>query len=240
MMLISANPARPKAFKKKAKGKTATGRKAPKKGASAMAKKHRTAAQKAATRRLVALNKSRHGHKPRKTHRNPYRAVSRKRHGVKRHRTHRNPFTLRGGILGEILSKDGLLMVAGAFAAPMATDYLQEKIMPSATGWTKVGVKAALVLAGAWAIDRFLKMRKVALAYGVTGAAVVAADAVNIARGQMAGLSASEADMLANRPDLIAGVASGNLGAPYQTGLSAPYQTGLSSGFGSAFRPAFR
>lgn len=213
-----------------------------------MAKKRRSAAQRAATARMIAANKR--GRK--RTHHNPtkrtYRAKARRRSTVhhnptRRRSVRRNPSMFGGGgVLGELLSKEGLIMVAGAFAAPMATDYLQEKIMPSATGWTKVAVKAGLVMAGAWAIDKFLKQRKAALAYAVTGAAVVASDAVQIARGVMAGLSASEADMLANRPDLIQAVANGGLGGPYQTGLAAPYQMGLSEDpnpFGPAFSQPF-
>lgn len=228
MLLISANPHH---FTPR-KRKTATGRKAKPKGAS-MAKRHRSAAQKAATRKMLAANRRRKTHRNptakkatyrrrRATHRNPV-AVSRRRRSIRR-----NPSMFSGGILGELISKEGLLMVAGAFAAPMVTDYLQEKLMPTATGYTKLAVKAGLVLAGAWAIDRFLKMRKAAIAYGVTGAAVVASDAVQIARGVMSGLSADEADMLANRPDLVARVAAGNLGADYSQGLSGPYSQGLS------------
>ena len=187
-----------------------------------MAKRHRSAAQKAATRKMLAANKAR------KTHHNPTaRKATRRKSAVhtvaaRRRRTvRRNPGFLSGltsgGILGELISKEGLMMVAGAMAAPMVTDYLQEKIMPTATGWTKVAVKGALVLAGAFAIDKFLKMRKAALAYGVTGAAVVVSDAIQIGRGVMAGLSASEADMVANRPDLVARIAQGT---GYSRGLA--------------------
>jgi len=235
MLLISANPYHHKPRKRS----TATGRKATRKGASAMAKKHRSPAQKAATRRMLAANKSR------KTHRNPTARKATKR---RRRVTHHNPTVARrrrvrrnpgiiggltgGGILKELISKEGLMMVAGAMAAPMVTDYLQEKIMPSATGWTKVAVKAGLVLAGAYAIDKFLKMRKAALAYGVTGAAVVASDAIQIGRGVMAGLSASEADMVANRPDLVARIAQGGYG--YNQGMSEPYTAGLSEASGGS------
>jgi hypothetical protein len=125
-------------------------------------------------------------------------------------------------------------------AAPMVTDYMQEKIMPTATGWTKVAVKAGLVLAGAYAIDKFLKMRKAALAYGVTGAAVVASDAIQIGRGVMAGLSASEADLVANRPDLVARIANGykqGMADPYSPGLADTYQSDAS--FNNPFPNAF-
>ena len=234
MILISANPSNPSKFTGR-KAKPATGRKA-KKGVPSMAKKRRSAAQQAATRKMLEANRRR------KTHRNPTarKATRRRTHAnpvsYRRRRTHRNPSLMgSGGILKDLISKEGLMMVAGAMAAPMVTDYLQEKIMPSATGWTKIAVKAGLVLAGAYAIDKFLKMRKAALAYGVTGAAVVASDAIQIGRGVMAGLSASEADMVATRPDLVARIAKG-----YQQGLS-DYQPGLaeSGSFGAPFRPAF-
>lgn len=233
-----------------------------------MAKKHRTAAQKAATKRLVALNRSRKtSHNPSRTrkvsakrkHRTSHNPTGHRR--TARRRTSHNPSLLvGGGLFGKLLSMDGAMMIGAAFLAPMATDYLQEKIMPSATGWTKVAIKAGLVLAGAWAIDKFLKKRDAALAYGVTGAAVVASDAVQITRGVMQGLSASEADMLANRPDLISAVANGTLGSPYAAGLGMPYASGLgnvqqgsrvfeqyapimrmnpNSGVPSAFQPAF-
>lgn len=218
MLLISANPASPSHFTGR---KATTGRKA-KKGAT-VAKKHRSAAQKAATRKMLAANKAR------KTHRNPTarKATRRRKSAVhtvaaRRRRTvRRNPGFLSGltsgGVLGELISKEGLMMVAGAMAAPMVTDYLQEKIMPTATGWTKIALKAALVLGGAFAIDKFLKMRKAAIAYAVTGAAVVASDAIQIGRGVMAGLSASEADMVATRPDLVARIAQGT---GYSRGLA--------------------
>lgn len=227
MILISANPSDPRKFTGR-KAKPATGRKASK-GVPSMAKKRRSAAQQAATRKMLAANRKR------KTHHNPTARKASKRRRVTHHnpvaarrrRTHRNPGILGGGgILKELISKEGLMMVAGAMAAPMVTDYLQEKIMPTATGWTKVALKAGLVLAGAYAIDKFLKMRKAALAYGVTGAAVVASDAIQIGRGVMAGLSASEADMVANRPDLVARIAQGGFG--YQQGMSEPYTVGLS------------
>jgi hypothetical protein len=234
MLLISANPHH---FTPR-KRKTTTGRKAKPQGAKPMAKRHRSAAQKAATRRMLAANKSR------KTHRNPTaRKATRRKSSTHRNpvsyrrRTRRNPSIMgSGGILKDLISKEGLMMVAGAMVAPMVTDYLQEKIMPTATGWTKVALKAGLVLAGAYAIDKFLKMRKVALAYGVTGAAVVASDAVQIGRGVMAGLSASEADMVANRPDLVAKIAQGGFG--YTKGLSAPYSVGLAES-GSASNGSF-
>lgn len=248
MILVSANPTQ---FTGR---KASTGRKA-KKGAT-MAKRHRSAAQKAATRKMLAANRAR------KTHHNPTarKAVSRKRRSVRRNpvayhrrrRVHRNPSLLSGGgILGELLSMKGVVMVGAAFAAPMAATYLQNLLMPTATGWTKVAVKAGIVLAGAYAIDKFVKQRNAALAFGITGIASVGSDVMNIVQGVVQGLSADQADMLANRPELIRSIAAGQLGTRYEPGMGGPYGVSM-AGLGednlsyfngdnmsSGFAPAF-
>lgn len=216
-----------------------------------MAKRRRTAAQKAATQKMLAANKRRHHnpshrtYKAKRRYRNP--APVHYRH--RRRQVHRNPGGIfsGGGIFKELLSMEGALMVGAAFAAPMACDFVQEKIMPSATGWTKIAVKAAVSIGGAWLIAKFLKKPKVALAFGVTGLAVNVADAVKIAQGQLKGLSADQADMLANRPDLVQAIATGNMGEPYTTGLAEPYAVGMADYYNSpisagmrGFSPAFQ
>lgn len=226
-MIIYANPTTKKAPRKKRKASTRTARRRVTEEAPMATKRRRTATKKKATRRRrVAV------------HRNPTmstRSHHRKTH--RRRRVHRNPsFLPKGGVLGEILSKDGLMMIGGAFIAPMAADFIQEKIMPSATGWTKIAVKAAIIGGGAWAIDKFLKQRKAALAFAVTGAAVLASDSINLYRGKMAGLSDAEADYLATRPELMQAYASGgSLGDPWQVGLSDPYRVGMADAFAPAF-----
>jgi hypothetical protein len=201
--------------------------------------KRRSAAQRAATARLVAWGKT-HRRKKRTT-RNPShspRKAVRHYRAKARRRTVRNPsFLPSGGVLGELLSKEGLLMIGGAFVAPMAADFLQEKLMPSATGWMKIAVKAAIIGAGAWGIDRFLKQRKAAVAFGVTGAAVLAADAFRLYRGTMAGLSDAEADYLATRPELMRAYvnAGSGMGDQWSVGLGGPYSVGMAD----AFQPAF-
>lgn len=226
MLLISANPHH---FTPRKRAST-TGRKAKPQGAKPMAKRHRSAAQKAATRKMLAANR-RH-----KTHRNPTarKASSRRRYRThsnpvaRRRRTHRNPSLLGGGgLLGELLSVKGAVMVGAAFAAPIAASYLQNMLMPTATGWTKVAVKAAIVVAGAWALDKFVKQRNAALAFGVTGLASCASDAYGIGMGALSGLSADQADMIANRPDLIRQIAGGQLGSAYSMGLASPYSVGM-------------
>lgn len=200
-----------------------------------MAKKHRSAAQKAATRKMLAANRAKHRNpsNPRRaTRKGHYRAVTHHKR-----RVHRNPSMFGGmGVLSELISKDGLMMVGGAFVAPMAVDFIQEKVWPSATGWTKILFKLALVGAGAYALDRFVKQRKAAIAFGVTGAAVVAADAVRLYRGQMAGLSEGEADFVSTRPELMSAfINEGGMGEPYRIGMAEPYRIGMADAFAPAF-----
>jgi hypothetical protein len=218
-VLIYANPAKTKKpAKRKRAPKVVTSnpaaRKARKKGASPMAKRRRSAAQVAATRRLVAYNKA-------KRHKNPssprkYRAVKRHHNPVvhRKHRVmrHHNPSLIKGGgVFAELLSVEGAMMVGAAIAAPVTVDFIQETVMPTASGWMKLGIKAVILGAGTFAIAKFLKKPKVALAFGVTGTAVLAADCYHFAKGQLAGLNDAHADYLSTRPELMDAVLSGDL-----------------------------
>ena len=216
MLLISANPTHRPTKAKAKKGKT-------------MAKKYRSPAQKAATRRMLAANK--------RITRNPKRKATRRRATViqvnpsHKRRIRRNPGFMSSApnVLKEMFSAEGAMMIGAAMVAPMVADYAQEKIMPSATGYTKIAVKAAAVGLGAWLIAKFLKKPKVALAFGVTGAAVLASDVVTIARGTLSGLSASEAEMLASNPANVQELVT----AGYRRGL-ADSGTGYRMGMNSA------
>jgi hypothetical protein len=144
-----------------------------------------------------------------------------------------------GGVLKELFGIEGVMMIGAAMVAPMVADYVQEKVMPTATGWTRILVKAGVIAAGAFAIQKFLKKPKVALAFGVTGAAVLASDAVNYYRGAQAGLTTTQveqADTLAGDPVAIHALASGynpgTLSDSYSMGLSDPYANAFSSAFG--------
>lgn len=217
---------------------TPTKRKAPKKAA---APKRKTSTKpKAVSRRafpkvetMAKRKKARKVSRRRKVaHKNPT-PVHHYRKARKR-RVHRNPSAFGGGkgILKELLSMEGALMIGAAFAAPMVTDYAQEKLMPSASGWTKIAVKAALVGGVAWLLDKYGKQRKAALAYAVTGAAVLASDAVRLARGQMAGLSDAQADYFSTRPELADALADYQVGmADYQVGMADASYAGMDSAF---------
>lgn len=167
-MLIYANPStRPTVATPSTK--TRRRRAATKKGPT-MAKRHRSAAQKAATKRMLAANRSR------KRHRNPS-AAPRK---ATRRRRHHNPSTApsrrRGrvatysrGILGELASKDGLMLLGAAAVAPTVVDFIAAKVVPTqyASGWTGLLAKAAIAAAGAYALDKVAKQRKAAIGFAV-------------------------------------------------------------------------
>jgi len=134
---------------------------------------------------------------------------------------------------------EGAMMIGAAMIAPMAADYIQSKVMPSATGYTKLAIKGGVILGGAWLIAKFLRKPKVALAFGVTGAAVLASDIIKIAQGTLSGLSADQADFLATNPMNAQSLVT----AGYQQGLAdtgGGYQSGLADAVNPAFNSAWR
>lgn len=207
-------------------------------------KKRRNPSTKAAKPRLskeAPMRKHRAAKAAKRTKRRVHRNPGNPTHSFgkirRRRRVHRNPSPFSGrGVLGELLSKEGAIMIGAAFVAPMAADFIQEKLMPTAQGWTKLAIKAAIIGGGAYALDRFLKQRKGAIAFAVTGAAVLVSDAVRLYRGQMAGLSDGEADWLSTRPELLQAVtSSGGMGDPYRVGMADPYKVGMADSFAPAF-----
>lgn len=211
-MLIYANPTatKPRAARRRA---------AP--GASTM--KKRTTKRRAVSRRRV--------------HRNPAPVATRRR------RVHRNPSlagrfgVARGSVLGELLSVEGAMMIGAGLVAPTAAAWVQAKVMPSATGWVKLGIQAAVVLGGAYAIDKYGKQRKAALAFALTGTSALIADAINLGRAKATGVSDSLADYLVQNPSLINAAADGR-----DQAMGDYFEPSLSDGFnpmaameGSAF-----
>jgi hypothetical protein len=217
-MLIYANPStRPK------KATTATKARKPravKKGASAMAKKHRSAAQKAATRRMLAANNSRKRYRnpaPRKATRSRRRyANPAPRHH--RRRVHRNPGSFTKGILGELASMDGLMLLGTAALAPTVVDMAAAAIVPVQyqSGWTGLLAKAALAAAGAYAIDRFTGKRKAAVGFAVgAGGSLIALayrtfQAQNTLPAAVTAASPATADEIARNPTLYRSLMDGN------------------------------
>jgi hypothetical protein len=181
-MIIFANPStRPhKATPKKPAKRH---RSAVSKGASAMAKRHRSPAQRAATKRMLAANRSRkrhHNPAPRKARSRRRYSNPAPRHHARR-RVHRNPSIASArSFLGELASTQGLIMLASAAAAPTVVDMAAGYIVPVQyqTGYT--GLLAKLVIAGgiAYALDRFGKQRKAAIGFAVGAAGSLIATAV--------------------------------------------------------------
>lgn len=181
-MILYANPSSsPKPVKRKRRATTATKaqKRAATKGGSAMAKQHRSAAQKAATARMLAANKRR------KRHHNPSprRAKSRRRYhaaaprSYSRRRRHHNP-TFGRGILGELASMDGLILLGSAAVAPTAVNMIADKVIPTqyATGYTGLLAKAAIAAALVFGIDRGLKQRKAAIGFAAGSLGSLLAD----------------------------------------------------------------
>lgn len=164
-LLIYANPSTKPTKRKRKAGPSATKARKPravKKGASAMAKKHRSPAQKRATERMLAANRSR------KRHRNPSprKARSRRRYAAaapshRRRRVHRNPGGFSRGILGELASMDGLMLLGAAAVAPTVVDAVSDMVVPVQyrAGWTGLLAKAILAAGGTWAIYKYVNRK---------------------------------------------------------------------------------
>jgi hypothetical protein len=229
-MLIYANPSTPPAKRRKRKASPATpARNGRKKGALLMAKRHRSAAQKAATRKMLAANKSR------KRHRNPApRKATRRRRAVshnpvsRRRRTHRNPSTATfgRGILGELASKDGLMLLGAAAVAPTVVDFVADKIVPTqyASGWVGLIAKATIAAAGAYALDRFLKQRKAAIGFavGAGGSLIAQAYKTYMVQTTLPTVTPAQGDEIAKNPALYRTLMDGDQYASLNGYAAAP------------------
>lgn len=146
-----------------------------------------------------------------------------------RRRARRNPGGFMTGaknLFGEMLSKDGVTMLAAAALTPTAVDFIKDKLAPKTTGWTGMAVRAGIVAGLAWATDRFVG-RKAALTVGAVGLGTLVAEGINLARAKSAGLSDELADIAAQRPELIDHFSSGY----QQSQTMGAYEMGLSGGF---------
>ena len=146
MSLIVVNPTH---RKPKAKKKAILKEKNP------MAKKRRSAAQKAAFSRMLA---------GRKRHRNP--APKRRRrvtrnpsHSRKVYSRRRNPSHGSGSLMNELLSKDGMMMIAAVVGTPTLTELAVSYLMPTASGTTRSLVKAGLGAGIAYGVYRFVSKK---------------------------------------------------------------------------------
>ena len=192
-MLIYANPTT----------RPARGR-ASKKGPK-MARKKRTTRRRAVSRRKAAAPVINPRVRRRRVHRNP--AVS------KRRRVHRNPSFARG-VLGELASMDGVMLLGAAIIAPTAVDFVVEKIVPVQfrDGWYGLAAKLALVAAGAYAIDRWGKQRKAAIGFAVGGGANLLAQGFKMMRvtQKAPAIDPAQADEIARNPSAYDALMSGS------------------------------
>lgn len=179
--------------------------------------KHRTAAQKRATARLVAMNKSR------KRHKNPSsrKATSRRRYhsnpAPARRRRHRNPSVggFSRGILGDLASKDGLMLLGAAAVAPTVVEAIAGYVVPVKynSGWTGLLARAAIAGAVVYGIDRFLKQRKAAVGFaaGAGGSLLMQAyRTYQVGQTLPAATPAPVADEIAKNPRLYENLMNGD------------------------------
>lgn len=139
-----------------------------------MARKHRSPAQKAATSRMIASRKRHKNptvvHSKRARRRNPS-------HSRKVYTRRRNPIT-SSGLMGELLSKEGLMMVAAVVGTPTLTELAVGYVMPTATGTTRSLVKAGLGAAIAWGVYKYVS-KKAGVVVGLVSIGSAVSDVIN-------------------------------------------------------------
>lgn len=176
--------------------------------------KRRSAAQKAATRKMLAANRRHRNPSPRKA--TSRRRVRRNPSPVsyhRRRRVHRNPSVSGGGsIFSELMSKDGLMMIAAVVGTPTITELAVSYIMPNASGTTRTAVKAGLGLGIAWAVHKYVS-KKAGLVVGLVTAGSAVADIINMY-------------MTPGVPSAVAASAAAKTVAGYTTGRSSQNLSG--------------
>ena len=165
MSLIVVNPThrKPKARKK-----------ATPKEKNPMAKKRRSAAQKAAFSRMLAGRRRHKNPAPAKRRRRVHRNPSSRKVYTRR----RNPSTGAGSLMNELLSKDGLMMIAAVVGTPTLTELAVSYLMPTASGTTRSLVKAGLGAGIAYGVYRFVS-KKAGLIVALVSVGSAASDLIN-------------------------------------------------------------
>lgn len=194
-MLIYANPS------------TVPARCRTKKKGTSMAKR-KTRKRRAVSRRVTKNPGHFKARRRRATHRNP---VSSRRRSV-----HRNPTRGGGlfkGILGELASTNGILLIGAAVVAPTVTNkvvsFLPDNLK---TGYSGLFAKAVVVAAGAWAIDKFAKNRYAAIGFVAGGLGTVVNDAINVIQVRStlpASVQPAAADEIAANPSAFRALMDG-------------------------------
>jgi hypothetical protein len=160
------------------------------------------------------------------------RKVSHKRRAVSRRRVHHNPAprirserspirrarraVSRGAsnFLGELASKDGMILLASAAAAPAVVNLISEKLVPAQykLGWTGILAKAGITIGLAYVVDRYAKQRKAAIGIAAGGLGVIISDAVNFYRVTNSVPSAPVAvqDQISKNPAMLSALVDGD------------------------------
>lgn len=167
-------------------------------------------AKRKATRRRVSRRVTKNPGTPRRRRRS-YTMKARPVH--RRRRVHRNP-SFAKGILGELASMNGVLLIGSAVVAPTVTNMVADAILPAQynAGYPRLAAKAAIVAAAAWAIDRFAKSRHAALGFAIGGLGTVVNEAVNVIRARQelpATVEPAAADEIARNPAAFESLMSG-------------------------------
>jgi len=128
-----------------------------------MRKKRRSAAQVAATRRMLAANRRHKNPSPARRRKATRRRTVHRAAPVsyRRRRVHRNPSVgSKGGMLGELMSKDGLMMIAAVAATPTLMELAAAYVLPKTlTGTTRIAAKTALGLGLGWAVHKYVSKK---------------------------------------------------------------------------------
>lgn len=143
-----------------------------------MSRKHRSPAQRAATLKMLAANRRRkRSNNPssrKATHRTRRRYANPSPRHHRRRRYH-NPSTGGRGLLSELMSLNGVVMVGAAALASPALELVNDKLIPAQfkTGWTGLLARAVVAGVGVFALDYAGRKTKVrALRYAAVGGGI--------------------------------------------------------------------
>jgi hypothetical protein len=92
------------------------------------------------------------------------------------------------GVLGELASMNGVILIGSAVLAPTVTNMAVSAIVPVQyqDGYTGLLAKVVFVAAGTYALDRFVKSRHAALGFAIGGLGTVIGDGINVIRTRQA------------------------------------------------------
>lgn len=208
-----------------------------------MAKRHRSAAQRAATNRMLKANHSRKRTKNPSTRRKTasHRRTVSRNPAPRRRRVNRNPSGGFGrGILGDLASKDGLMLIGAAAVAPTIVEAIAGYIVPAQfnSGWTGLLARAAIAGAAVYGIDKLLKQRKAAIGFaaGAGGSLLMAAyKTYQVQQAVPAATPPAVADEIARNPALYENLMSGDQYGSLNGYSAAPMGSYAASPMGDPF-----